>query len=67
MLLVAIFALASVCSSFFYCQAIRSGLGRKRWATAGFCFGPIVWPMFCMQRRMKVNKKFGFNYLIVKV
>jgi len=53
-------------SVFFYCQALSSGLGRKRWAFAGLMFGPFIWPMFCMKKRMKVNKLFGFNYLIFK-
>ena len=51
---------------FFYCQALSSGLGRKRWACAGFMFGPFVWPMFCMKKRMKVNELFGFQYLLWK-
>jgi hypothetical protein len=49
---------------FFYCEALKSGLGYKRWTLAGMVFGPFVWPMFCMQKRMKVNKKFGFSCLI---
>jgi hypothetical protein len=55
-----------ICAIFFYCQALRSGLGYKRWTLAGMIFGPLIWPMFCMQKRMKINKKFGFNYLIFK-
>jgi len=55
-----------ICASFFYCQALKSGLGRKRWAFAGLFFGPFVWPMFCMKKRMKINKLFGFNYLIFR-
>ncbi|NQZ81502.1 MAG: hypothetical protein HRT52_10855 [Colwellia sp.] len=55
-----------VCAAFFYCQAFKSGLARKRWAFAGLIMGPAVWPMFCMQKRMKINKLFGFNYLIFR-
>ncbi|AOW78027.1 hypothetical protein A3Q34_14955 [Colwellia sp. PAMC 20917] len=55
-----------VCSMFFYCQALRSGLGLKRWACAGLVFGPFIWPMFCMKKRMKMNEMFGFNTLILK-
>ncbi|NQY63646.1 MAG: hypothetical protein HRT38_07895 [Alteromonadaceae bacterium] len=58
--------LSLVFSLFFYCQALSSGLGRKRWACAGFLFGPFVWPMFCMKKRMKVNKLFGFGGLILR-
>jgi len=53
-------------SVFYYCQALKSGMGYKRWALAGFMFGPIAWPMFCMQKRMKICKKFGFDYLMLR-
>ncbi|WP_206484622.1 hypothetical protein [Thalassotalea sp. G2M2-11] len=53
-------------SIFFYCQALTSGLGRKRWAVAGLVFGPLIWPMFCMKKRMKVNQMFGFNCLVFR-
>jgi len=65
MLLLVVF-LAFIFAAFFYCQALKSGLGRKRWAFAGLMFGPFVWPMFCMNKRMKVNKLFGFDYLIFR-
>jgi hypothetical protein len=65
MLLLAAF-IGLLFSLFFYCQALSSGLGRKRWACAGFVFGPFVWPMFCMKKRMKVTRRFGFHCLILK-
>jgi len=55
-----------ICASFFYCQALKSGLGLKRWTLAGLFFGPLVWPMFCMKKRMKINKLFGLDYLILR-
>ncbi|WP_286271809.1 hypothetical protein [Thalassotalea hakodatensis] len=58
--------LALFSALFFYCQAFTSGLGRRRWAFAGFVFGPFVWPMFCMKKRMKVNSLFGWNALILR-
>lgn len=64
MLLLVVVAL--VFSVFFYCQALKSGLGRKRWAFAGLIFGPFIWPMFTMKKRMKVNRLFGFDCLIFK-
>jgi len=64
LLLVGLVAL--ICSLFFYCQALKSGLGRKRWAFAGLMFGPFIWPMFCMKKRMKVIQLFGFHSLILK-
>ncbi|WP_284243401.1 hypothetical protein [Thalassotalea insulae] len=65
-MLLLVLLLACLCSLFFYCQALSNGLGRKRWAFAGLCFGPLVWPMFCMKKRMKVNQLFGFDYLMFR-
>lgn len=56
---------SALCAVFFYCQALQSGMGRKRWATAGFIFGPFVWPMFCFEKRMKTFKKFGTRFGIL--
>lgn len=65
--MILLLALLSIfCGVFFYCQAMRSGLGRKRWAFAGLLMGPLVWPMFNMKKRMQVNRLFGLNYLIFK-
>ena len=51
---------------FFYCQAIISGFGRKRWTLAGMLFGPFIWPMFAMKKRMRSNQLFGFEQLIFR-
>jgi len=64
--LIFIFVVSFASSMFFYCQALMSGLGRKRWAMAGLVFGPLLWPMFCMQRRFKVTQRFGWACLIFK-
>lgn len=64
LLLVVLFSVVSCV--FFYCQALSNGLGRKRWAVAGLVFGPIIWPMFCMKKRMKVAEAFGLNYLLFR-
>ena len=55
-----------ICGVFFYCQALVSGFGRKRWTMAGVLFGPLVWPMFAMKKRMQLNQLFGFNQLIFR-
>jgi len=64
MILLLVITLGVVFSLFFYCQAISSGLGAKRWATAGLMFGPFVWPMFCMKKRVKQYQRFGFDCLL---
>jgi len=55
-----------VCGFFFNIQALVAGFGRKRWTVAGLLFGPLVWPMFMMKKRMQLNHLFGFNQLIFK-
>ncbi len=64
LLLVVLISVLSSC--FFYYQAMMSGLGRKRWAFAGMCFGPLIWPMFNMKKRVKVYRKFGVQGLILR-
>lgn len=58
--------LSLISGLFFYCQALMSGLGRKRWAFAGFMFGPLIWPMFQMKKRMKIVELFGWSCLIFR-
>jgi len=65
-MLIFIVIISLVSCGFFYCQALMSGLGRKRWAMAGLVFGPMVWPMFCMKRRIKITQRFGWTCLILK-
>jgi len=55
-----------LCGVFFYCQALVSGFGRKRWTMAGIAFGPLIWPMFAMKKRMQLNRLFGFEQLIFR-
>jgi hypothetical protein len=51
---------------FFYCQALLTGFGCKRWTLAGLLFGPFIWPMFAMKKRMQLNRLFGFEQLIFR-
>jgi len=51
---------------FFYTQAIVNGMAIKRWTFAGVIFGLVLWPMFIMNKRMKVNRKFGLEGLLLK-
>lgn len=64
MFLLLITVLGTVFSIFFYCQAISNGLGVKRWALAGLMFGPFIWPMFCIKKRLKTYQRFGFDCLL---
>ena len=65
LLLLAIIAVC--CSLFFYVQAFKSGMCQKRWAVAGFIFGPVVLPLFSVQRQMKLRKFTGANSVRLNV
>ena len=65
-LMLLVVCLSVSCGVFFYCQALVTGFGCKRWTMAGILFGPLVWPMFVMKKRMRLNSLFGFEQLIFK-
>jgi len=64
LLVLLVICISMVCGAFFYCQALVTGFGRKRWTVAGVVFGPLIWPMFTMKKRMRLNRLFGFEQLI---
>jgi len=57
---------SAFCGVFFYCQALVIGFGCKRWTLAGLLFGPFIWPMFAMKKRMQLNRLFGLEQLIFR-
>ena len=61
LLMVLFFLLSIACGLFFYCQSLCSGLPRKRWTVAGLILGPLVWPLFMMDKRMRINKSYGIK------
>ena len=65
-LLLLVACLSAVCGIFFHVQAFITGFGRKRWTVAGLVFGPLIWPMFVMKKRMHLNQLFGLNQLIFR-
>jgi hypothetical protein len=64
MLLSVLIALLS--SLYFYVQAIKTGLGAKRWAVAGLVFGPFILPMFKVKRHLALRKVSGFGSCILR-
>lgn len=66
LLMLLVVCLSVSCGVFFYCQALVTGFGCKRWTMAGILFGPLIWPMFVMKKRMRLNSLFGFEQLIFK-
>ncbi|WP_299266651.1 hypothetical protein [uncultured Psychrosphaera sp.] len=37
-------------------EAMKNGMSEKNWFIAGMCFGPIIWPMFNVKRKMALLK-----------
>ncbi len=64
LLVLFVVCVSAICGMFFYCQALITGFGCKRWTIAGLVFGPLIWPMFAMKKRMKLNRLFGLEQLI---
>jgi hypothetical protein len=55
-----IFSITSlVFSGFYYVQSFKHGLDAKKWAVAGIAFGPIILPLFNMQKRLSLRKARG--------
>ncbi|AWL12372.1 hypothetical protein HMF8227_01902 [Saliniradius amylolyticus] len=59
MLLAVVVLLAS--SVYYYVEAVKNGLRAKRWAAAGAVFGPMLLPMFTMQRHVALRKVQGYH------
>jgi hypothetical protein len=66
LLVLFVFCVSVSCGVFFYCQALVTGFGCKRWTVGGLLFGPLIWPMFAMKKRMQLNRLFGLEQLIFR-
>ena len=66
LLMLLVTCISVVCGVFFYCQALVTGFDCKRWTVAGILFGPFIWPMFVMKKRMRLNRLFGLEQLIFR-
>ena len=64
MLLALLVAIAS--SLFFYVEAFQSGMPAKKWAVAGFVFGPFVLPMFTISQHVTMRHARGFQNILIK-
>ncbi len=64
MLFIALVALLS--SLFFYVEAFCWGMNAKRWAMAGLVLGPVLLPLFSIQRHVQWRRAAGFNNLVLQ-
>ena len=58
-LLIVISFLAS--SFYYYVEAIKNAMGRKRWLVGGMLMGPMLLPMFTISKQVQRRNVSGFN------
>lgn len=42
-------------------DAMKNGVGKKRWFFTGLIVGPLAWPMLNMKKQMTLRRQSGFN------
>ena len=57
---------ACLSSLFFYVEAFQSAMPAKKWAFAGFVFGPFILPMFTISQHMTLRNAKGFQNVYLK-
>lgn len=63
MLVTLLFMLAV--SFYLYVEAMKAGLNAFTWAAAGFLLGPMVIPIYFMQRHIEWRKIVGFERYVL--
>ena len=53
-----VFALVFVLcfSVYLSIEAMKAGMGERKWFFAAMCLGPLIWPMFNMIKQMHFRK-----------
>jgi hypothetical protein len=62
--LVVISFLAS--SLYFYVEAIKNAMGKKRWMVGGMLMGPMLLPMFRISKTVHYRKQTGYDMCYLK-
>jgi hypothetical protein len=58
-LLIVISFLAS--SLYYYVEAVKNAMGKKRWFVGGIIMGPMLFPMFNISKTVHLRKSSGFH------
>lgn len=58
-LLIVISFLAS--SFYYYVEAVKNAMGKKRWLAGGILMGPMLLPMFNISKTVQRRKSAGFD------
>ena len=48
-------------SLYYYVEAVKNAMGKKRWLLGGMIMGPMLLPMFAISKRVQLRKTIGFN------
>jgi hypothetical protein len=50
-----------VSSLYYYVEAVKNAMGKKRWLVGGMIMGPMLLPMFTISKTLQLRKTTGFN------
>jgi len=53
--------------AYYYVEAVKYAMNKKRWLLAGVMFGPMVFPMFNINKQINMRRSIGFENLYLKV
>jgi len=48
-------------SLYYYVEAVKNAMGKKRWLVGGMIMGPMLLPMFTISKKVQLRKTVGFN------
>jgi len=48
-------------SLYYYVEAVKNAMGKKRWLVGGMIMGPMLLPMFTISKRVQLRKTVGFD------
>ncbi|WP_411695411.1 hypothetical protein [Glaciecola sp.] len=50
-----------VSSLYYYVEAVKNAMGKKRWLVGGMIMGPMLLPMFNISKTVQRRKATGFD------
>lgn len=46
---------------FIYIEALKAGMKPRRWCIAALLIGPVLWPLFAMERLVMTRRELGWD------
>lgn len=50
-----------VSSIYYYVEAVKNAMGKKRWLIGGMIMGPMLLPMFMISKTVQLRKVIGYD------